>query len=59
MECEDGNSLAFLDTTVHRKNNKFVTSVYRKLTFTGLGMSYYSYCCDNYVQNKCHQDSSF
>ena len=42
MECEDGDSLAFLDWPVHRKDNKFVTSVYRKPTFTGFGMSYYS-----------------
>ena len=34
MECEDGDSLAFLDTTVHRKDNRLVTSVYRKPTFT-------------------------
>ena len=42
MEGEDCDGLAFLDTTVHR--NKCVTSVYRKPTFTGLGMSYFSYC---------------
>ena len=51
MECKDGDSLAFLDTTVNRKDNKFVTSVYRKPTFTGLGMSYYSYCCDMFKIN--------
>ena len=51
MESEDGDCLAFLDTKVHRKDNKFVTSVYRKPTFTGLGMSYYSYCCDMFKIN--------
>ena len=42
---------SFLDTAVHRKDNKFVTSVYRKPTFTGLGMSYFSYCCDIYLKS--------
>ena len=33
-------NLNFLDVTVHRKDNKFETSVYRKPTFTDLGLRY-------------------
>ena len=39
-ENEAENQLNFLDVTVHRKDNKFETSVYRKPTFTGLGSIY-------------------
>ena len=37
-------TLSFLDCTVTKKKNKFVTSVYRKPTFSGLGISYFSFC---------------
>ena len=43
MDSESQGKLAFLDITVSRSNNKFVTSVYRKLTFTGLGTSFFSH----------------
>ena len=35
-EIEENGSLSFLDVTITRENNKSVTSVYRKLTFSGV-----------------------
>ena len=51
MEGEIHNRLSFLDCTVVRKNNCFETSVYRKATFTGLGLSYFSFCSYNFKLN--------
>ena len=42
-ELEHDNSLAFLDVKVTKVDNKFITGVYRKPTFTGLGTSFFSY----------------
>ena len=44
MECESNNKLSFLDCPIHKHDNKFECSVYRKNTFTGLGLSYFSNC---------------
>ena len=44
MDLENDGKLSFLDLTVERSNGSFVTSVYRKPTFTGLGLSYFSNC---------------
>ena len=41
-EIESNNSISFLDILINNTNNKFVTSIYRKPTFTGLGMNYLS-----------------
>ena len=35
-DTEKDNHLAFLDIKIYRENNKFLTSIYRKPTFTGL-----------------------
>ena len=35
IEKENNDELAFLDVQVKRKENRFLTSVYRKKTFTG------------------------
>ena len=35
-EIEENGSLSFLDITTSRENNKFVTPVYRKPTFSGV-----------------------
>ena len=43
MEKEVNNKLPFLDMTVERLNNKFSTNIYRKPTFTGLGLSFFSF----------------
>ena len=43
-ETEANGHLPFLDCNINRENNRFVTSVFRKQTFTGLGLSYFSHC---------------
>ena len=43
-EIESDNCLSFLDVKVSRKDSKFHTSVYRKPTFSGLGLSFFSFC---------------
>ena len=43
-ETEISNKLPFLDCTVHRKSNIFECSVYRKPTFSGLGINNFSFC---------------
>ena len=35
-QIEENGSLSFLDITITRENNKFVTSVYYKPTFSGI-----------------------
>ena len=43
-EIELDNCLSFLDFNVSRKDSKFHTSVYCKSTFSGLGLSFFSFC---------------
>lgn len=43
METEEGGKLPFLDCTVSRLSNQFITSVYRKRTFSGMGTSFFSF----------------
>ena len=40
LECETNNAPSFLDVKVSRENNKFITSVFRKETFSGQGTSF-------------------
>ena len=42
-EMEVDSKLSFLDILVTRNENHFITSVYRKPTFTGLGMNFLSF----------------
>ena len=42
-EQENIDSLSFLDVKICRKNGKFVTSVYRKSTFSGVFTNYESF----------------
>ena len=42
-ETEENGSLSFLDITITRKNNKFVTSLYQMLTFSGILINFESY----------------
>ena len=51
VENEKQGTLSFLDINISRSNNKFVTSVFRKDTFTGLGLSYFSFCCNRFKIN--------
>ena len=43
IECENDHSLPFLDVNVSFKDGFLVSSVYRKPTFTGLMMNYFSF----------------
>ena len=43
VETESSNSLFFFDVSISRLNNKFITSVYRKPTFSGQGISFFSF----------------
>ena len=42
-EIEENGLLSFLDITITRENNKFVTSVYCKLTFSGVFTNFESF----------------
>ena len=42
-ETENNKKLAFLDCLIDRTNNGFTSSVYRKPTFTGQGLSFFSF----------------
>ena len=43
LECEQNNSLNFLDMTVTHTNGRFTTHTYRKPTHSGLGTHYESF----------------
>ena len=43
LEVENGNQLPFLDVKVCRKEGRFVTSLYRKRTFSGVYLNYKSF----------------
>ena len=45
METVQNNKLPFLDVLVRRTDYIFQTSVFRKDVFSGLGTSYFSFCC--------------
>ena len=53
VDIESNNELSFLDILISKHNNKFVTSVYRKGTFTGLGLNFFSHCPINFKLNSC------
>ena len=50
-EVENNDTLPFLDVLVSRKSGSFTTSVYRKPTFTGLGMQYLSFIPEGFKRN--------
>ena len=51
LDKESNDRLSFLDVLVSRDNSSFNTTVFRKTTFTGLGMSFYSSCFFNFKLN--------
>ena len=53
MDTECNNKLSFLDIMVSRFEGKYVTGIFRKKTFTGLGMNYFSYCPTFFKLNSC------
>ena len=44
MEKQINSKLSFLDLNIENTSGSFSFSVFRKATFTGLGMNYLSYC---------------
>ena len=53
-ECETDNKLAFLDALVSvvcRNTTGFDVSVHMKSTFSGLGISFFSYCAHKFKVN--------
>ena len=48
IETEESNKIPFLDVSVIREQDKFVTSVYRKLTFSGVYTHSDSFLPDTY-----------
>ena len=51
IEHESNNCLPFLDVLVQRQSASFSTSVYRKKTFSGLGLNFFSHCPQNFKFN--------
>ena len=50
-ETEQDNKLPFLDIQIYRNQGKFMTSVYRKITHTGLGLNFLSFTPKLYKLN--------
>ena len=50
-ETENENSISFLDIKITRDNNKFMTSVYRKPTFSGVFTNFGSFIPKSYKYN--------
>ena len=50
-ETENENSISFLDIKITRENNKFMTSVYRKPTFSGVFPNFESFIPKSYKYN--------
>ncbi|XP_057299414.1 uncharacterized protein LOC130630029 [Hydractinia symbiolongicarpus] len=48
FECEADKTLPFLDVSVSRNESKFVTSIYRKPTFSGVYTNYNSFLPEEY-----------
>ena len=53
-ELQKDNTLSFLDVLVRKKENCFETHVYRKPTFTGLGMKCNGAISETYNYNLVH-----
>jgi len=47
-EPESDGKLSFLDVCIERESGVFVTSIYRKPTFTGMCLQYDAYCPEKY-----------
>ena len=44
MEKQINSKLSFLDLNIENTSGSFSSSIFRKATFTGLGMNFLSYC---------------
>ena len=54
FETEDSNNFSFLDVKITRRNKRFVTSIFRKATFTGVFTNYDSFIFDTYKIGLVH-----
>jgi len=54
FEGEENKVLSFLDVSIHRSQNCFSTSIFRKKTFTGLGLNYFSNIFYDYMKSIIH-----
>ena len=54
FETEDLNNFSFLDVKITRKNKRFVTSIFRKATFSGVYTNYDSFIFDTYKIGLLH-----
>ena len=67
FEPEADNRLNFLDVVVEKSINRFITSVFRKPTFTGLGTNFFSFtpfiyklnCIRTLIYRAYHLSSSY
>ena len=50
-ETENENSISFFDIKITRDNNKFMTSIYCKLTFSGVFINFGSFIPKSYKYN--------
>ena len=55
MEIECNSKIPFLDVCITKNGNSLNTSIYRKPTYTKLGLSYFSFCAEQFKINtiKC------
>ena len=53
-EEESNNKISILDVSITRMNNKLVTSLYRKKTFSGVNMNYNSFLPLKYKKGLIH-----
>ena len=54
FETEDSNNFSFLDVKITRQNKRFVTSIFRKATFSGVFTNYDSFIFDTYKIGLVH-----
>ena len=54
FETEDSNNFSFLDVKITRQNKRFVTSIFRKATFSGVFTNYDSFISDTYKIGLVH-----
>ena len=55
FETEDSNNFSFLDVKITRQNKRFVTSIFRKATFSGVFTNYDSFISDTYKIGLVHK----
>ena len=59
LEKENNDELAFLDVLVKQHQNQFLTSVYRKQTFTENYLNFHLFCSmkrkKNFIRTICHR----